>query len=601
MKNKKNYLMSEEIDNGEDIETLEENLSVEGLTFNNPNLVRVDMNIVEYPLFSKNSQRKKNQAIKYYFNDNRNIYIKIDPIAGDYIPGEFEEKVFIGLLKAMKKRQFPQSFYITASELLAELNLENKIYYKKVKQSLLRLSKTSYEFKNTLYLSKIKNKIEDTISTNILNIRIVELSKEEKIKNIYNDKRVKEVYEINISKYFYENIIRKGYMVYDANVLLGIESPISRTIYMLIHKIRFQKLYLKLPVIFLIKRIPLKYDDKNMGRTVKILEKACNELLLGKYIDNFNVLKNGNWKDSEIEFFFNQTHNEIKQINFYDDKNHFDSVITISHTEESSTILKELKTEISDKQPTEENISKILELLPKKARELKTFSKFLEKSIKKYGLNHVTSVAEYVKIQNPKSILGYFTSALENNWAEEYILKNNQEKVKIKEIEKEEKIETVELELQENIERIYDKFLNLEEHDQKQIENEVYKMYINEAGIENKAVKLAFKNAKRKLIVNYLLKMEEEKYSVSEKSRNEEVKSGENKNVVYVEKKYEDIIEFKFEVFEYLNGKMSSNFIKNILDFIQIESMFIGVREGYKLNLKYISDEISKIYIEKLD
>ena len=59
----------------------------------------MDINIIQYPIFSKNTKRKTNQIVKYYFSNNRDIYITATPASGYHIPGEMEEKGFIVLMK----------------------------------------------------------------------------------------------------------------------------------------------------------------------------------------------------------------------------------------------------------------------------------------------------------------------------------------------------------------------------------------------------------------------------------------------------------------------------------------------------------------------
>ncbi|MGL5050097.1 MAG: replication initiator protein A [Fusobacteriaceae bacterium] len=631
----------EEVEDHEAVETLEENLSIENLEIQNPNLVRVDMNMIEYPLFSKNNHRKKNQAVKYHFNNNKNMYIKIEPVVGDYIPGDFEEKVFIGLLKSMKKKGFVQSFYITSSEILAELGLENKIYYKKVKQAILRLSKTSYEFKNTLYANKINSTVEETISTKMLDIRIIQLAKDKKIKEYYNDNRIKEVYEINISKHFYENIIRKGYMVYDANILLEIESSVSRTIYMLINKLRFTKLYLKLPVIYLIKRIPLKYDDKNLGRTVKVLENSCKELLRNKLLENYVVIKKGSWKDAEIEFYFSEEHNQIKQLQFFDDKNHFNNILEnlpkddfiISYTEEESlSMLNQVKLEVVKIEPTIEDVEKIINILPKKAKELKTLPKFIKVSIQQYGIEYINLVAEYIKEQKPKSVLGYFAKALQNGWADEYILnkklKFSKENIKKEEIKKE--VSQEKSEADEELKITKEKYLAISDSDKKKLETEGYKDYVEKCGgKESSSIKTAFKLGKNFIMAKYLLekkyfetsqqilttfkeevkiekKIKEEKETkplkkVQEKTMNKIEIIDVAKNIFKIEKEYTDFVEFKFDAFEQLENKLSYSLLKTIMNFLTMEEYYRGQKEGYKLEFKFVSQGKSLIYVEKLD
>lgn len=49
-------------------------------------------------------------------------------------------------------------------------------------------------------------------------------------------------------------------------------------------------------------------------------------------IENYGIIKNSKWLESEFEFYFNKNHNELKQNYFYDDKNHFDNLL-ITHTD----------------------------------------------------------------------------------------------------------------------------------------------------------------------------------------------------------------------------------------------------------------------------
>lgn len=247
------YIEDEVIDTPE-TEIIEEDVIVDEKFIKNKELIRMDLNIIQFPIFSKNTQRKVNQIIKYYFNKNRDTYITVSPIAGDYIPGEMEEKVFIALMQIMKERNMPQKFIVSAAELREKLKLNSdRHYYSNIKKSLLRLSETNYNFKNTMYSSELGGTIKEEISTSILSLRVVNLSLKmnERYRDKINDKRIKEIYEISISDHFYKNIIKKGYLVYNSKTLLEIESSTARTIYMLIEKIRFQKLYLKLDTLFL--------------------------------------------------------------------------------------------------------------------------------------------------------------------------------------------------------------------------------------------------------------------------------------------------------------------------------------------------------------
>lgn len=310
------------------------------------NLIRMDMNVIEYPLFSKNKRRKKNQTVIYYFDERRDKYIEVKPISGSTIPGEFEEKIFIALIRIMRKYNYGRNFFVSNAEILENLGILNQGtrngMYTQVKNALLKLTETSYTFKNSLYSNDLGGIIENAVITSIMNIQILSkrLAKGNEL-TYFDDGRIREIYKVSLSDYFYTNIIKKGYLVYDADILLNITSSTARGIYLLITKWRFEKLYLKVKVITLLKRIPLKHDEKNIGRSIKTIEQACQELKNKKLITKYNLISLGKLAQTEIEFFFNENHNFIKQENFYEDKNIFDKTL-ISFTEQTESVMEKL-------------------------------------------------------------------------------------------------------------------------------------------------------------------------------------------------------------------------------------------------------------------
>ena len=396
-------------------------------------LVRIDINVIEYPLFTKNPRRKKNQIIRYFFNRDKEAYIQVNPTSGDFIPGEFEERVFIAILKIMRDKKYNNEFYTKPSEILYNMGIPQtsyKSFYKKITLALQRLSQTSYTFKNSLYSNKMKGIIDDKINTNIMNIRIITLNQAEKDEMEYfQDKRTKEVIKISISNYFYDNIIRKGYLVYDSQLLLNMDSPITRALYMLVNKLRFNKFHLRVLALSLIKKIPLSDDAKSLGRSIKSLEKSCKQLKEMDLISDYNVIKQGKLVQTEIEFFFEEKHNAIKQSFFYDDKNHFDNLL-ITYTDkgeegeiitESEEALKEIQHERENITPTEEKINIIFEKLPPRAKELKTMPGTIKDAIRQYGFEYVKYTAEYMSKNKVTKIRSYFIQALEKGWAENFM------------------------------------------------------------------------------------------------------------------------------------------------------------------------------------
>lgn len=492
-------------------EIVEEIVYVDENFIKNKDLIRVDMNIVQFPIFSKNTQKKVNQIVKYYFNKNRDTYITVTPTAGDYIPGEAEEKIFIALMQLMKEKGMPKKFIISSNELKDKLKLNTNRYAEIVKKSLIRLSRTNYNFKNTMYSSEYKGTIKEEISTPILTLKIITLSLKEnkKYRTAYKDKRIKELYEIDISDHFYNNIIQKGYLVYNSSILLEISTSTARTIYMLIEKLRFNNLYLKIDTMFLIKRIPLKYTKKLLSRTIKVLEHAFDELKKKELIEDFKFIKEKTWEKSEIEVFFKESSIEEKQQRFFEDRNDFRKLLTVSTISETEHNMIEMMEVIQKENPeksvvvTNELIDKILGLMPSKAKTLKTMPKTIKDAIIQYGYSKVEEVAIYMKKNKVDKVRAYFIKALENDWTADEIIEIETPKKSTKIIPE---IESLEEENFKNYDKELEYFNTLVPEEKKKLEEKVYRAYIEQCGQETKIQKLAFNAAKNRLISEYILK-----------------------------------------------------------------------------------------------
>ncbi|WP_047382601.1 hypothetical protein [Cetobacterium sp. ZWU0022] len=514
-KKKSNNLNFQEVIDTPETEIVEENITLDESFLKNRALIRMDMNIIQYPIFSKNTKRKTNQIVKYYFNNNRDTYITVTPASGYHIPGEMEEKVFIVLMKIMKDRGMPQKFWVTLSELKKELGLNTNRANELIKKSLLRIANTFYSFKNTMYFNELKSVLKEEITRSIFELDIVSLERKEnaEIKAQINDRRIKEIYQIKISDFFYKNILAKGYLVYDAAVLLEIESSTARTIYMLIEKLRFSETYLKIDVIYLIKRIPLKFDKTNIGRTVKTLMKSFQELKEKELIKDFILEKDGTWENAEVEIFFYDFTVQDKQQRFFDDLNEFrhltQSQLLVSHTENKD--LQEEETENLKEfiNVTQEMIDEVLNLMPAKAKTLKTMPKTIKDSIESYGLEKVQQVAIYMKKNKVDKVRAYFIKALENDWTkDEEIVKLPPKKVIVEQLPLDDhKIEVDDF-IKKDFENNFQKFLVLDDQEKEIIEKNAYDYYIKKCGQDTKIQKIAFKAAKKSLTLEYLIETE---------------------------------------------------------------------------------------------
>lgn len=548
---------------------LEEDIYIPEDRVKNKSLIRVDMNIVQFPVFSKNTKRKKNEITTYFFNRNRDTYITVKPSPGDLIPGEAEERVFIALMKLMKEKGMEQEFIVSASEIRDAAKIHANNYIADIKKALSRLSETSYIFKNTMYSNEMKTVLKEEISTAILEYRSLQLKEDRNkdIKNKINDKRIKEVYIIRISDHFYKNIVKRGYLVYDSNILLDINGGIARTLYMLIEKIRFDNLYTKESVFALIKKIPLKYEKKSLPTTIKTLEKAFNELKGKKLIKDFKFIKPTTWLEADVEIYFDEKHNELKQERFTEDNNELKSIyntLAISFTEKN----------IEETTPvtlvTNEMVLEVLNMLPLKARSLKSMPKTIKDSLEKYGYEKVKAAAIYLdkqkKLTSPRA---YFLKVLENNWADELVVevpvkKNIQNSLFDNLVDNDVKDYS-------GIEQFYNSLSTTEQED---IEKKAYTSYIKECGQETKIQQLAFKAGKKQIIYGYI-------YNNSDEYLNK------NNHIEEIE-----IVKSKEIIVKSSEGNKTNEVLTDIIKFNEYIDKNIEI---YKIGLKLSEDEVLRI------
>lgn len=568
---------------------LEEDISIDEKYIKNKALVRMDMNIVQFPIFSKNTKRKKNEITTYYFNKNRDTYITVKPSSGELIPGEGEERVFIALMKLMKEKGMTQEFIVTAKEIKDAVKTHSSNYISEIKRALLRLSETSYNFKNTMYSNEMNAILKEEVSTPILTFKAkkLALSGNENIKNEIKDGRIREVYIIRISDHFYKNIVKRGYLVYDSDILLDINSSVSRTLYMLIEKIRFEELYVRESIFALIKKIPLKYEKKTLSTTIKTLEKAFNELKQKSLIKDFNFIKTSTWLEADVEIFFEERHNILKQERFQEDNKDLKNIynaLAISFTEKN---IEEIKPEIV---VTNDMIFEILNKMPLKAKNLKSMPKTIKDCIKNYSYEKVNAAAIYLskqkKVTNPRA---YFLKTLENNWADDLFIQENKDFKTNEQFPIEETIITDDI-FNDDVINFYN---NLSEEEKKELENKTYTDYIKECGYEGKIQKIAFTAAKNNLIYKYITKnklfkiQKEEKVDViTEKC--------ENKNNLILELNlFNDIINKSIEMYKIILNLSEEKILEIKREILK--------ELGTKYILKELTiDEINKTIADKL-
>lgn len=459
-------------------------------------LIRLEMNIVEYPIFSKNKNIKQNQVRKYYFNSEKTSFLEVIPSFNSSIPGDFEERIFISLTKIMRDRGYKQTFFTNISEILDNLNVPRSTkngLYKKTKESIDKMANSTYKFKNLFYSNELSQVVDDLINTNMFTYRVITIKDTENSEEgIFADKRVKEIYKITFTDEFFKNIIAKGYLAFDAEELLNIKDSITRSIFTMITKWRHNSLELKKPAYFIARRIPIAW--KNVSRAIKIIENSCIYLKKNDFILDYKIEKTGKIDTTEFIFYFAEHHNKIKQKNFYDEKSSFERYITHEEHDEI-TQSGDLLTVV-----TTEQYKKIIENLPEKFKKLSTLTREIKKALTIYDFDYVNYTMEYTILNAKTSSLKYFKESLKNNWADEYIAKRQIKKSqKNKDMEK-----TVEeaVVVTTPVYKKWEDFEKLEINLQNKLIETAYENFLKEANSsDTKMMRNIFEKSKKSLIL----------------------------------------------------------------------------------------------------
>ena len=541
-------------------------------------LIRMEMNVIEFPIFSKNPKVKKNQILKYYFSKDKQSYLEITPPNDESIPGEFDERVFISLLKIMKKKNGKAIFYCSLSEIADSLNIpknSKRGVYSKIKNSIIKLSKTNYSFFNLFYLGSLNKRVDDFINTPLITSRILTFTEaDDKEKDFFVDRRIKEIYRIRIADDIYGNITAKGYLVFDADILLNIKDPVVRSLYTQITKWRKNSLYLKKPLTYIAKKIPLSLKGNMLYKTVKKISDSLLELKNLNLISDFNYLKNGKTDKNEFEIFFDTEHNKNKQQLFYQDKEDFNIIHSVE--ERLNNIC--LDDDVSC------NVSEIINIFGSKGDSLKTLPNIIREALKKYEFDYVKYTAEYTALNAKASILKYFKEALINNWADEYIVKKKVKDIKQKEKEKEVIEEAVVVEEKQNL-LDYDFFEKMSSKEQEEIVEKVYIDFLNKSTGTNSPFYLKlFEKGKKSYIVNWLnennfkeKQIEKDLKNIDEQEEMEVIKT-EN------EKQYKSLSQFLVEVTPLVRENIPTIDMKSLKEAIEL----FGEYEDDYIELKYL-------------
>ena len=278
------------------------------------NIIRMEMNSIEYPLFTKNKKIKENVGMKYIFNTEKEQYLEIKPVINEKIPSEFDERLYIGMLNILREQGYNRKIYFNYKKLMDMSKITyNGRSLSLVKRALERLGTTSFIFNNCFYSNPQMGILKNKVVTKILSYREINLDKAMKIndnlKKFFSNGKVREIIEVPFDDNFFDNIISKGYLYFNADDLQKLDYDISRSLYTMMTKWRNKNMYLKRYSKFLASRIPLSWKRENIATSIKSIKRAMEELKEKGLIDGYRFDKNMANEKSYFEIFFNKKHN----------------------------------------------------------------------------------------------------------------------------------------------------------------------------------------------------------------------------------------------------------------------------------------------------
>lgn len=498
-------------------------------------LVHLEMNLIEMPFFNKNSKIKKNTSIIYNFNRDKSSYLQVKPGYNLPIPGEKEEKIFYALLKILQKNNFLQSehCYTDYYEIIKEMGL---IYSGRERQSVKKgleiLRETHYEFQNSFYtkMDGEHQKVSFNELKKLLNITFITFDKtsSEFEKNLFTNNK-KEIIRIELSNFIKNNILNKIFIYFSKQDLMSLENAVTRNLWIKLTKWRNGKLFLKVSAKNIATKIPLSWTPSTYSKTIIIIKKALEDLreknlLMGyEFINSVDGKKITNEK-SYFEIKFDEVHNE-KRNNFSlgkgENSYHDEYDTSIEHIEYMPEKEKIGENEdigkISDTL-SDNSVDELFNLLDEKGKKLSTMRRKIEKFLEKNSFEEIKMAILYTNKNAKKSYGKYFTDTLENRWYEEFQQNILQEEEKVKEKQKQiQEVQQQELELEvekEFKQQLKDKtkelFHRLSPEKQEELENLAREDYISQGetpGIR-KTLQSFFNKMKWGLTCEYLIKIE---------------------------------------------------------------------------------------------
>lgn len=420
--------------------------------------IKYELNLIEFPIFSKDKKIKENTSRKYIFSEKNDEYLEIIPSniqsnLSKKILQEFDELIFYGLMRIYEEtgsREIISNYPYLLK--ISGVNYANE-NLRRAKDSLQRMKGCSIIFNSCFFSKNQSGSIRETKTINLLSsLRILTL--DDKLAKIYQKyfdkhKNLKEIFIATLNEDIVANIENKLHKYFRIEDLTEIKNSTARKIYVMLTKWRYwqKDVSIRRTIKFLASRIPLSWKKTNLSKTIKSIENACVELKrLGKLKD-YKINIGTKLEESTIDFYFDTKKNILDILNskFGIEETGHENLEIVNVEIVEQKLLEEREIEIK------KNYSCETELLYRqinKKEQIELLKDLIEESIKKYSVNYVKSNILYANKNSKVNYPHFLKKSINNDYAK-MDREKEEKKIKIK-LEKEEeakkKLEKIEQE-----------------------------------------------------------------------------------------------------------------------------------------------------------
>lgn len=488
------------------------NLNKEDLPIVPLGSIKYELNLIEFPIFSKDKKISENVEITYTFSEKEDEHLTITPgneseNICNKILQEFDEKIFYALMRIYeetRKRKIVSDYSSLIK--IADMKYTTQSLYR-AKDSLQRMESCSIKFNKAFYDAKSKkdglNYIKQTKKLNLLSSletltfekyknKGIEKNEEDYKKYFNRHKNIKEIFIATLNDDIIENIENHSHKYFKTQDLLALKNSTVRKLYIMLTKWRHweKKNKIRRTSKFLASRIPLSWTKSNIPGSVRSLEKACEELKRTGKISDYNINRENGLENSSIDFIFRKVNEDIA----IEELNKLIGIEETGHEkieivkEEKKEFMEQLKLMDEEEKIYSIEVLELFNLLPKVDRiELRKDS--FEELLKKHSFDMLKSDLNYCSKKNTDDFFAYFLKSTNSGHyslaeieKQKKIDELKEEKEQKKEEEKEDKLK-IKKEINKKATERYSK-LEEEEIDEYKKKYDRQKKFLDNAGVD---------------------------------------------------------------------------------------------------------------------